>query len=258
MVRHPASFPSKEDLMPPSSNALSCCAPLLLAGAALAGPTAQAGVILLQNQLPVAASCVVGTHHASLIADGRPLITRYPLFEANISPLESCGSSARFGMWPVEQRFDARFEPDTYTVSPTFVALDVSCRVGAAGDDGREYVARFINPDFRSLQDTAPGTATDAFADAYPLTSYTPTDSSRFLLRLHPTVAATTAAELRTGAPLSLELAVLPVAVAPDPQWISIGDFEMKAQVLDMGALMPSVSVTETESERAQSVQSGT
>ncbi|OIQ87633.1 hypothetical protein GALL_305200 [mine drainage metagenome] len=253
MVRHLATFIPKEHFMSRSSNALPRCAALLMACAALAGQAAQAGMIMLENQLPVAASCAVHALFGDPFEDPRVNpVYEDELFDVRLRPATSCLQDLPIGQWPVQLRLDSF--ANAYSVSPLFIKLSVKCHVGAVDAEGHERVATFVNPDYWESEgdvgDEEP--RRDQSGDhpwgelsrsggstfridpprrgIYKLSTYTPTDYTLFRLRLQPADAGATAAQLLAGAPLTLELSAMPLLFDGSPLHaapLQLGSFGM-------------------------------
>ena len=128
--------------MSKSSNAVSRCATLLMACTTLASQAAQAGMIVLENQLPVPTSCVVEARYgAEFDPKGLGVLYKAQLLDTLLLPGTTHVAPVRPGQWPVQLRFDGFGAP--YTVSPPFIDLELRCRVGE-----HEHAAVFANPDF--------------------------------------------------------------------------------------------------------------
>ena len=222
-----------------SLNAASRCATRLLAGAVLAGQAAQAGVVVLENQLPLAASCVVDTSFvADFDANGLGKLHEVQLLDTQLAPGSTHVVPAVPGQLPVQLRFDRDGAP--YTASPPFIDLGLRCRVGE-----HEHAVLFVNPDFRdgegvvrSADSASSPTSNSAPARGtapHALPSYTPTDRTGFVARLVPEHEETTATQLLAGAPVAVELSAMPLLgngapLRDAPHWI--GRFKMASAPL--------------------------
>ena len=211
--------------MPRSSNAMPRFAALLIAGATLAGQAAQAGMIVLENHLPVSASCVVETRFGTgFDVNGLGVLQELELLDAQLVPSSIHIVPVAPGDWPAQLRFDRFGTP--YTASPPFIDLELTCRVGNS-----VHTAIFANPDFwdeagedRS-DDSTFSRGRERFQDTYALPSFTPTDSTAFFARLVPEAARSTPAQLLRGAPVAVEIGAMPLLAdgAPlhgEPRWI--------------------------------------
>jgi hypothetical protein len=213
-----------------SSNAASRCAALLMAGAALACPVAQAGMVVLENQLPVAASCVVETRFGvDFDAEGLGVLQHAQLLDTQLVPSSTHVVPVATGLWPVQLRFDRFGTP--YTVSPSFIDLELRCRVGQ-----HDHAAVFANPDFWEgagavhSDDSTSSLGRERYTDTHALPNYTPTDRTGFVARLVAESEQATAAQLLEGASVAVELSAMPLLAngAPlhdAPRWI--GRFKM-------------------------------
>ena len=215
---------------------LSRCAALSFAGVVLSGPAAQAGSIALENTLPIPASCVV----RSLLGD--PFENQHDnpvyedeLFDVGLAAAASYVKQLPIGQWPMQVRLGSY--AIAYSVSPSFIKLDVQCHVGYAGAVGHDHAATFVNPDYwaslgahgddRRSRDGRDDTRRSAVSTlrielprrvgTYPLYTYTPTDHTAFQLSLRAADELSTAAQLLAGAPLAIELSAMPLLYDGSP-----------------------------------------
>ena len=224
--------------MSKSSNAVSRCATLLMACTTLASQAAQAGMIVLENQLPVPTSCVVEARYgAEFDPKGLGVLYKAQLLDTLLLPGTTHVAPVRPGQWPVQLRFDGFGAP--YTVSPPFIDLELRCRVGE-----HEHAAVFANPDFLKggavvhSADPTSGRDSARYMDAHVLPTYTPTDRTGFVARLMPEDELASAAQLLEGAPVAVELSAMPLLgngapLHDAPRWI--GRFNMGPPQADGG-----------------------
>ena len=212
-----------------SSKVLTRCALLVLAGAALAAPVAHAGSIVLQNQLPIAASCVVTTEYGgSFNQKGLGLLYEDELLDARLETGSTHVVPVPMGRWPVMLRADER--GNSYSMSPYFINFAVMCEIGDARTGRVEQLADFTNEDFwkgpaqhhqpeNPLSDNEGSFAAREatfridppwHAGSHKLSSYTPNDNTVFVARLQAADPTATAAQLLAGAPWVVELSAIP------------------------------------------------
>ena len=253
-----------------SSNALTRCALLVLAGAALAAPAAHAGSIVLQNQLPIAASCaVVSPYGDSFDAEGLGLFNEAELLDARLESGSTHLVHVQKGLWPVMLRADAH--GNTYSMSPHFISLIVLCEIGDALTGRVEQLAEFVNEDFwvgppRLLPENPLEDSADSLPDREPtfridppwhpgkhkLSSYTPNDNTVFVARLQAADPTATAAQLLAGAPWVVELSAIPQlfdgsALHTTP--IVLGRFPMAPPLDDDGDISSSGAASQEAQE---------
>lgn len=244
-----------------TSNAAVRCVTVLIAATALVGQAAQAGVIILENHLPVAASCVVRSLFGDPFGNQRDNpVYEDELFDVRLLPTTSFLQEVPIGQWPVQVRLGTLGIP--YSTSLYFIKLDMKCHVARPGAMGHDYVATFVNPDYwpsegdddveeRLVDDgdesLRSGGSTFRIdpprrVGTYKLDTYTPTDHTRFVLRLRPAADAATAtqalADAGADAPPAIELGAMPLLSDGSPlraAMLPLGSFTMVAAPDDDG-----------------------
>lgn len=199
----------------------------VIACTALVGQAAVAGTIVLHNQLPFPAACVVETVAADALGIGGANPQDYTrLLDTQLAAGAEQVVVVADGTWPAELGFDAQGVP--FTASRQFGALSVRCHLVSDGADGSEYRAHFIHAGGNPGHAQRVGAGSPAGHHA--LQSYAPTDRTAFTIQLRPTRPTADAEELLTGAPLSLALFAMPLLHDGSPlqiQAFDLGRYDM-------------------------------